>query len=615
MYKALYRDFRPDTFDELIGQDHIVRILKSQLATGAVSHAYLFCGTRGTGKTTTARILAKALNCEDPDTRPCCRCDACRAIREGSYIDVVEIDAASNNGVDNIRDLRDSINYPPVAGRYKIFIIDEVHMLSTGAFNALLKTLEEPPSYVVFILATTEPQKIPATILSRCVRLDFRRVSEQKLMENMKAICRARGVEAEDAALALIAVNADGSVRDSLSILEQCMFPGEVLRRDDVAQILGTAGEEAMIALTESVRVGDAAETLLQLDRMIASGIDVRLLMKQWLEHFRNLLLVKYVKDPGRMLSMSMENVTRVGRQAQDVSTAFLDRAIRELTETISGTRWSSRPRVMLEMSAVKLCASQETEEAFAFRYDGAVPGRSVRTVPEIASIASERAPGFVPEELSKPAMPNVPEGTELKVTESSSEPEEPAPYPGKPDATDDLWEARDIYEDTVPPDDWIPWEDGPAVPAQTPEAEEAETEVTPEEDVHTVPVAETSAERAPEPSAKSGEGPDDRMWQELMDAAASRRGIFTRFIGRSHLTGSDGDTIYISCEDREMEDFLRNRGRETVEQLLKERMGHSLNLSFDTKRRTPEKEKKEKDASGKKEELEAFFGMPVEMK
>lgn len=375
MYTAIYRDFRPDSFDQLVGQDHIVRILKSQIASGRTGHAYLFCGTRGTGKTTTARILAKALNCEADDraARPCCECASCRAIKEGSFMDVIEIDAASNNGVDNIRELRESVKYPPAVGRNKVYIIDEVHMLSTGAFNALLKTLEEPPENVVFILATTEPQKLPATILSRCMRLDFRRVSEKTIADNMRMICEARGLEADDAALALIAVNADGSVRDSLSILEQCISTGEKhITRDDVAEMLGTAGEEVMIELTDFVMKADMSSALLLLDSAINSGRDVKQFMKEWLAHFRNLLMAKYIQDPENALNMSLENVERVRRQSEEISTDLLNRGITELTKTISESRWSAQPRVMLEMCIVRLGVGQEELKETVFRYDGA---------------------------------------------------------------------------------------------------------------------------------------------------------------------------------------------------------------------------------------------------
>lgn len=247
MYTALYRAERPEVFDEILGQEHIVKILRHQIASDTVGHAYLFCGTRGTGKTTTARILAKGVNCTSPDVegRPCGECANCKAISQGNFMDVIEIDAASNNGVENIRELRESVKYPPAIGRRKVYIIDEVHMLSTGAFNALLKTLEEPPENVMFILATTEPQKLPATILSRCLKFDFKRVPQSLIMDGMKRICSDKGVEISDGALRLVANCADGSVRDGLSILDQVLASGEKnISREDVLEYIGTAGED-----------------------------------------------------------------------------------------------------------------------------------------------------------------------------------------------------------------------------------------------------------------------------------------------------------------------------------------------------------------------------------
>ena len=404
MYTAIYRDFRPDSFDKLIGQDHIVRILKGQITSGRTGHAYLFCGTRGTGKTTTARILAKALNCEAENlaVRPCCECASCRAIKEGSFIDVIEIDAASNTGVDNIRELRESVKYPPALGRNKIYIIDEVHMLSTSAFNALLKTLEEPPANVVFILATTEPQKLPATILSRCLRLNFRRVSEKTIADNMRMICEARGIEADDSALALIAVNADGSVRDSLSILEQCISTGEThVTREYVAEMLGTTGEEVMIQLTDSVMKADVSAALLLLDSIINSGRDAKQFMKEWLAHFRNLLMAKYINDPQNALNMSLENVERVRRQSEEISTDLLNRGITELTKTISESRWSSQPRVILEMCIVRLGMGQEAAKETVFRYDGASVEKVEKTInaPSVQK-ATAAAPAQPPDNI-----------------------------------------------------------------------------------------------------------------------------------------------------------------------------------------------------------------------
>ena len=373
-YSAIYRDYRPERFEDVIGQDAIVRILKNQIRTGQIGHAYLFSGLRGTGKTTTARIFAKAVNCENGGVEPCCTCSACQDIKRGTFMDVVEMDAASNNGVDDIRSLREELNYPPVRAKKKIYIIDEVHMLSTSAANAFLKVLEEPPEYVIFILATTDPQKLPKTILSRCTRLDFRRVSEEDIIKNMMKICKARGMEAEPEALAAIAQKADGSVRDSLSILEQCMFSNDtVILEKEVNEIIGIAGRSALIDLTARVMEGQISETLLLLDKMLKNGIDAKDLLRQWLVHFRNLLLAKFSADPARALEMSEENINRLRLQASSVTSEFINRAIAELTKTIGDSKTSENSRVLLEMCAVKLALPQETEDQFRFRQDKAV--------------------------------------------------------------------------------------------------------------------------------------------------------------------------------------------------------------------------------------------------
>ncbi len=356
MYTALYRAYRPEVFDEILGQGHIIKILKNQLATDSVSHAYLFCGTRGTGKTTTARILAKGVNCTSGGDKPCGTCAACRGIKDGTFMDVIEIDAASNNGVDNIRELRESVKYPPAIGRKKVYIVDEVHMLSSGAFNALLKTLEEPPEYVMFILATTEPHKLPATILSRCMRLDFKRVPEEILASGMADICQQKGIDVSEGALRLIASNADGSVRDGLSILDQCISGGQkTVDRADVLEFLGTAGEEVFLELTEKVVLRQPSEALLLLEHVFADGKDVRQFMKDWLTHYRNLLITKFIKNPEDMLNLSPENVERIRHQSDSLDLADINFAIIELSRTMSEAKWSTQPRILLELCVVKL--------------------------------------------------------------------------------------------------------------------------------------------------------------------------------------------------------------------------------------------------------------------
>lgn len=361
MYTALYRSFRPETFQSILGQEHIVKILKNQINTGTTSHAYLFCGTRGTGKTTTARILAKGLNClAEEGEKPCGVCSNCVSIKEGTFMDVIEIDAASNNGVDNIRELRESVKYPPVAGRCKVYIIDEVHMLSTGAFNALLKTLEEPPENVMFILATTEVQKLPATILSRCLRLDFKRVPERVLKQGMRDICGQIEVKISDAALGLIASNADGSVRDALSLLDQCISTGDKsVTRENILEILGTTGEEVFLEMTDFILEHQVAEALLLLDRILADGKDVRQFMKDWIAHFRSLLMTKFIQNPEEILNMSMENIERIRKQSAETELPFINDSIVKLSQTLSDAKWSTQPRILLELCIVKMATGQ----------------------------------------------------------------------------------------------------------------------------------------------------------------------------------------------------------------------------------------------------------------
>lgn len=364
MYTALYRTQRPEVFEEILGQEHIVKILRNQIATDSVSHAYLFCGTRGTGKTTTARILAKAVNCLEEGDKPCGKCDHCQAVKDGNFMDVIEIDAASNNGVENIRELRESVKYPPAVGHKKVYIIDEVHMLSTGAFNALLKTLEEPPEHVMFILATTEPQKLPPTILSRCMRLDFRRVSQNVIADNMKAICRKRGVEVTEDAARLLANCADGSVRDGLSILDQVLAGGDkFVDRDKVLEYVGTTGEDFFIELTELVSLKKSAEALILLNSVLLEGKDVKQIMKDWVSHYRGLLITKFVKDAGDMLNMSAENLKRMEDQSRQISLEEIDFAVSRLSKTINEARWSTNPRVLLELAIVAIAAGAEREE------------------------------------------------------------------------------------------------------------------------------------------------------------------------------------------------------------------------------------------------------------
>ena len=427
MYRALYRQYRPEVFDEVLGQDHIVRILQNQIATGSTSHAYLFCGTRGTGKTTTARLLAKGLNCLSEGQRPCGQCPNCQAIKEGSFLDVIEIDAASNRGVDDVRELRESVKYPPAAGRMKVYIIDEVHMLTTEAFNALLKTLEEPPEYVTFILATTEVHKLPATVLSRCMRLDFKRVPETVLIKGMSDICASLGINVTEDALRIIAANADGSVRDGLSILDQCIAGREEqVTADDVLEFLGASGAEDFLELTDMVRKKRTEEAIIFLSRLLEDGKDVRQFMRDWTGHYRNLLLVKYMRNPETVLGMSAENIERLRRQAAVLEPEDINRGIMELSSMSNEARWSTQPRILLELAIVRLCmgAGQIRELTEARFVDTPAAAPAVPSAaPPAAQIPAKAAP-------AAPAAPEPAVSAPIEAEQSKPVDAEPTPVP-----------------------------------------------------------------------------------------------------------------------------------------------------------------------------------------
>ena len=374
MHKALYRVYRPKNFSDVIGQEHIVRTLKNQIENNNVGHAYLFCGTRGTGKTSTAKIFSRAVNCTNlHNDEPCNECENCREILEDKNMDVVEIDAASNNSVDDIRELRENVKYSPAKSKYKVYIIDEVHMLSQGAFNALLKTLEEPPSYVIFILATTEPHKIPATILSRCQRFDFKRVTVKDISSRMRYICEKEGIEADEKALNLIARNSQGALRDALSILDQCIsFEGNKISYNDVIELLGSVNIEQLFDLAESVIKEDTRKSLQILNDFIIWGKDVRNLVNDLIDHFRNLMVCKISNDLDEIISLPEETIDLLKQQAETIDTNNLIRILNILSETQDGMKISSNPRVLMEVTMMKIAQPMfdESKEALIKRIE-----------------------------------------------------------------------------------------------------------------------------------------------------------------------------------------------------------------------------------------------------
>ena len=357
-YTALYRKWRPPVFDDVKGQDPIVAALRNQILTGRIGHAYLFCGTRGTGKTSIAKIFARAVNCENPvNGNPCNQCPSCMAVNQGNSVNVMEIDAASNNGVDNIREIRDEVRYAPTEGQYKVYIIDEVHMLSTGAFNALLKTLEEPPAHVIFILATTEVHKIPITVLSRCQRYDFRRISADVIAARLKEMTEKEQVEIEDRALRYISRKADGSMRDSISLLDQCIafHFGEALTYEKVLNVLGAVSYDLFGGLLNAVVEGRTADCIGLIDEIVMQGRELGQLVSDFIWYLRNLMLLKASDLDADTLEVSEEELMELGGMSRKVSEETLMRYIRVFSELSGRMRSSTDKRVLLEMAFIKL--------------------------------------------------------------------------------------------------------------------------------------------------------------------------------------------------------------------------------------------------------------------
>ncbi|WP_027636750.1 DNA polymerase III subunit gamma/tau [Clostridium butyricum] len=357
-YTALYREWRPKTFDDVVGQEHITTTLKNEIINDRIAHAYLFCGTRGTGKTSTAKVMAKALNCLNlQDGEPCNECEMCKKINEGLAIDVTELDAASNNGIDKIRDIIDDTKYPPQEAKYKVYIMDEVHMLSVGAVNAFLKTLEEPPKNVIFILATTDPQKLPITILSRCQRFDFKRINHKEVSARLRRITEAQNIDCEDKSLDLIARVCDGAMRDALSILDQAIAMGEnEIDYNDLVSILGLVTNEYLFDITNSIIERNIEKSMIIVDKLVYSGKDMQLFIKDLIAHFRNLLMIKVTTNPEEVLDMSLENITLVREQGRKIRVEEIMRDIRILQEAEANSKMSKQSRLYLELSIIKMC-------------------------------------------------------------------------------------------------------------------------------------------------------------------------------------------------------------------------------------------------------------------
>ena len=408
-YIALYRKYRPRNFRDVIGQDHIVRTLTNQITSSRVSHAYLFCGTRGTGKTSVAKIFAQVVNCENADQGESCgACRACLEIQAGRSMNIIEIDAASNNGVDNIREIREEVRYAPTQGKYKVYIIDEVHMLSTGAFNALLKTLEEPPSHVIFILATTDPQKIPVTILSRCQRFDFRRITTRDITKRLEYYMELEEIEVEHAAVEYISYLADGGMRDALSVLDQCIsfYFNEIITLSKVLQLLGAVDKSVFFELTTAVINKDSQKAIEICEEINTQGRDMRQFVLDGIMHFRNLLVAQNTSNPESILDYSADYIDQLIEQSRQVSATNLMRYIRIFSDLDVGMKGATKPRILLEVSLLKLCepAMDVSHDAVLDRI--ATLEQKMREAPQQVVYVQEDT--AQPEQKQKPQAPKV---------------------------------------------------------------------------------------------------------------------------------------------------------------------------------------------------------------
>ncbi|HGG0418850.1 DNA polymerase III subunit gamma/tau [Clostridium botulinum] len=357
-YTALYREWRPRTFKEVVGQKHITVTLKNQVIEKRIAHAYLFCGTRGTGKTSTAKILSKAVNCLNPkDGEPCNECEICNKINSGTLMDVIEMDAASKRKLEDIKEVIENVKYPPQEGKNKVYIMDEVHMLTQEAVNAFLKTLEEPPSNVIFILATTDPQKLPITILSRCQRFDFRRIRNEEIFERLRSIVSEQGIYADDKSLNLIARMSDGAMRDALSILDQVISTGDgKVEYDQVLDMLGLVTNENLLRITNSIIEKDVEKSMRIIEDIVLSGKDINNFMKDMITHLRNILMIKVSKNPNEILDMSSENIDLVKEQAEKIRIEEIMRNIKILQEAEQQSKWVKQSRIYLELAVLKMC-------------------------------------------------------------------------------------------------------------------------------------------------------------------------------------------------------------------------------------------------------------------
>jgi len=465
MYQVLYRKYRPRVFSDVYGQDHVTSTLQNEIKQGRISHAYLFTGSRGTGKTTCAKILAKAVNCENSQNgEPCNECEVCKGLDNGSIYDVVEIDAASNNGVDNIRDLREEANYTPSRGKYRVYIIDEVHMLSTGAFNALLKTLEEPPAHVIFILATTEVHKLPATILSRCQRFDFKRIQPETMAVRLNQVAELEGIELDEDAAILIARIADGALRDGLSILDQCASRSKKVTSELVSVVAGLAGKEAMFKLSQCIADNNANEAVSVISDLYQNSFDMERLCVEMINHFRNYMIVKTVNKSRELIICTDSEYNNILEGAKCFTLEGIIFAIDLLQKTLTEIKKGATARIEVEMAFVRLCSPklEETNEAILQRISAlerAVKGTSIVNQPQVAQPTEqnksdevkEEKPTVKDEKLQEPEKPETAVVEQPVISQAPPVPEsDEAPRSAREEAAAFPAPIEEAYNQTV---------------------------------------------------------------------------------------------------------------------------------------------------------------------
>lgn len=451
MYQVLYRKYRPKVFSDVYGQDHVTSTLKNEIKNGRVSHAYLFTGSRGTGKTTCAKILAKAVNCEhNVDGEPCNECEVCKGLDSGSIYDVVEIDAASNNGVDNIRELRDETNYAPSRGKYRVYIIDEVHMLSTGAFNALLKTLEEPPAHVIFILATTEVHKLPATILSRCQRFDFKRIQPETMAVRLKEVAGLEGLSLDDDAAVLIARIADGALRDGLSILDQCAGRSKEINSDLVSEVAGLAGREAMYKLSDCIANSDSNTAMSIISDLYQNSFDMERLCVEMINHFRNFLVAKTVRKSRELIICTDDEYNTILEASKNFTVESIVFALDLFQNTLVTIKGGASARIEVEMAFIKLCEPKMDESIASLldrvsKLENAIKS-GVKVQPTQTAVPAPKEE-YVPKEEPKPQPKAEPTPEPIPEPETTPVEEEPPVQEQQP-----VVETPPVEHKTAPP-------------------------------------------------------------------------------------------------------------------------------------------------------------------